>query len=224
MTWIPAAIVAYLIGSLSGARILGRRWAPGDDLSSTKIVLDGTGASVTTSGVSPSSLQARAGAQGGLRAALFDILKAFLPTLAARLIWGEGPEEVLVAAAVLVGHVYPVYHRFVGGFGISPLIGSLLVIDVWAAVASIAAFGALGIALGSAYVGIEIWPLGLLPWFALRGDPWEFGYALLANLLFWWRSRAEAVAAFRAWRADARSWSARIKDFRTYPDYEVPDP
>jgi len=218
-----AAAVGYLFGSLSGARIIGRLRAPGADLSRTRVVLDGTGAAVTASGISPSALQARAGAAGGLRAGTIDILKALIPTLVFRLIWPDGPEHVVAAGAALVGHVYPVYHRFFGGYGISPLLGGLVVIDLPAPVVCIAGFALLGFAVGNAFIGIETWPIGLIPWFAVMGDRWTLGYALLANALYWWRSRTEAIGAFRAWRRDRRPWRERAADMKRYPDYHVPD-
>lgn len=222
MSLLLSLLAGYLIGSISGARIIGRKWAHGQSLSETKVVLDGTGTSVVNKGVSPSSLAARAGAKGGLRAGAIDIGKALIPTLAAAWIWPEGHEEVLVAAGALVGHVYPVYHRFVGGFGISPLLGGLIVIDPWSALVSIGLFALLGLAVGSAFVGIETWPLGLVPWFVWQGDEWAVGYAVLANIIYWWRSRHEARGALRSRLLDDRSWSERVRDFRKYPDYETP--
>ena len=219
-----AFIVGYLSGSLSGARIVAKRRAPDADLSTTKVVLDGTGAAVLNHGVSPSSLQARAGAAGGLRAGAIDILKALIPTLVVFLIWGDGPELILVSTGAFVGHIFPIYHRFQGGFGISPLLGSLVVIDIWSIVVPILVFGALGVLLGSAYLGIDVWPIGLIPWFIFTDDPGALAFAVLANALYWWRSRHEAVGAFRAWRADTRPWKERVSDFKKYPDYEVPAP
>lgn len=224
MSLLLSALLGYLFGSLSGARIVGRRWAQGEDLSKTRVILDGTGAAVLNRGVSASSLQARAGARGGLRAGAIDIAKALVPTLIAALVFPDGEEQVLVAAGALVGHVYPLYHRFVGGFGISPLLGGLLVIDPWAALVSVAVFAALGLALGSAFVGIETWPIGLIAWFWILGEPVEVGYAILANVIYWWRSRSEAKGAWSSFRDDERPWAARIRDFSKYPDYERPDP
>lgn len=217
-----AVAVGYLIGSISGARIVGGRRSAGD-LSRTRVVLDGTGSTVVTHGVSPSALQARQGASGGLPAGAIDIAKALLPVLAARLIWPDSPEHVLVAAAALVGHVYPVYHRFVGGYGISPLLGGLLVIDWRAPVVTIALFAVLGLIAGSAFLGIESWPLGLIPYSALWGDEWTLAYAMLANALYWWRSRDETMGAIRSYRRDSRPWRVRIGDFKKYPDYEIPE-
>lgn len=220
-TLIGAAVVGYLLGSLSGARIVARRMQVGD-LSRTTVVLDGTGTTVETGGVSPSSLQAREGARGGLPAGAIDIAKALVPTLVARLVWPDTPEHVLVAAAALIGHVFPVYHRFVGGYGISPLLGGLVVIDWRAGIVAIAVFAVFGLIAGSAFLGIETWPLGLIVWFALMGDAWTVAYAVLANVVYWGRSWREAVGAFHSYRRDQRPWRERVGDFKKYPDYEVP--
>lgn len=64
----------------------------------------------------------------------------------------------LVAAGGLIGHVDPVYHRFASGFGISPRLGALPVIDWRALLVTIAASAILGLVFGSAYLGIETWP------------------------------------------------------------------
>ncbi len=218
-----AALVGYLLGSLSGARLVGHFTAPGRDLSRTRVTLDGTGESVVTVGVSSSMLLARAGERAGLTAAAIDILKAFTPAMAAHLLWPEGPEDVLAAAGAVVGHVLPVYHRFAGGFGMSPLMGGLLAID-WPSLPTTVGVGAVvGIALGSAYLTTDAWPILVIPWFAWRGDMWGLGFALLANGLYWWKSAVEAVGAARAWRRDPRPWKERIADVKRYPDYSPPE-
>ena len=219
---LVAAVVGYLAGSVSGARIIGSRMNAGD-LSHSKVVLDGTGSSVDTHGVSPSSLQARRGGKAGLSAGAIDILKALIPTLVARLLWPDTPEHVLVAAGTIVGHVYPIYHRFLGGYGISPLLGALAIIDLRAPLAAILVLGIVGFIAGSAYLGIETWPVALVPWFLWQGDGWTVAFAVLANVLYWWRSRDEAIGAFRSYRGDTRRWRDRIGDFAMYPDFQVPD-
>ncbi len=165
---------------------------------------------------------ARSGPRAGWTAAGIDIIKAFLPTLAAVVLLEDTTVAPVVAAAALVGHVFPAYHRFRGGFGISPLLGGLLAIDPLSIVVVIAVFGLAGFVLGSAYVGIELWPMGLIGWFALWGTSWQLGYVTLANVIYWSRSWREAAAAYRSWRRDPRPWPERVRDFARYPDYEVP--
>ena len=62
---------------------------------------------------------------------LLDAAKAALPTWLA-LQWGLG-ETASVAAgtAALIGHNWPVYLKFTGGRGFSPLLGMLLVLFPW---------------------------------------------------------------------------------------------
>jgi glycerol-3-phosphate acyltransferase PlsY len=221
-TLVAAAAIGYMIGSISSARLIARLAGTGD-LERTTVVLDGTGSSVETHGVSPSALMARLGARAGLISGAIDILKALIPTLVARLAFPDSPEAVLVATAVLVGHVYPVYHRFVGGYGISPLLGGLVVLDWRAPLVAIVLLAVVGIILGSAFVGIESWPLALIPWFSWQGSGWLAAYALVANAIYWWRSRGEAMAAYRSFRRDQRPWRQRVADFKKYPDYEIPE-
>lgn len=221
MTGLIAIAAGYLIGSISGARIVGRRLL-GEDPVDMRVVVDGTGASTTARGVSPSTLFARTGARGGLRASAIDIFKGFLPVLAAGLMFPGEPIQVLVAGAVVFGHVFPVYFRFRGGFGISPLLGCLLAIDPIGLIVSITIFGLAGLILGNAYIAIEAWPVGLIAWFWIFGSPWEFGFAIVANVLFWSRSWREAVVAMRSFAADVRPWRERVADFKKYPHYETP--
>lgn len=222
LTFVIAVTGGYLAGSISGARIVGGHVGAGD-LSRTKVVLDGTGSAVETKGVSASSLQARGGGRSGVPAGAIDIAKAAVPVLVARLIWPDTPEHVAVGMAAIVGHVFPIYHRFVGGYGISPLLGALAVIDFRAPLLSIAVFGLIGFVAGSAFIGIEMWPIALIPYFVLYGDAWTIAFAVVANALYFWRSWDETAAALQSFRRDPRPWRVRIGDFKKYPDYEVPE-
>jgi glycerol-3-phosphate acyltransferase PlsY len=219
LLWVA---LGYLVGSLSGARIVGRIMLPHRTVEDMTVIVDGTGTRAPATGVSPSTLYARSGPRAGLPAAAIDISKSLVPTLAAVILTDSSGLPVLVAAAALIGHVFPVYHQFKGGFGISPILGALLAIDPWSLVVAISLFGLLGLVLGSAYLAIEMWPVGLIGWFAVFGDEWELGYAVLANVVYWSKSWREGVAAYRSWLRDSRSWRQRVADFKTYPDYEAP--
>lgn len=218
---LAAAAVGYLAGSVSGARIVGIRTGAGK-LDTTTVIIDGTGTTVDLHGVSSSSMQARGGPRAGLTAAAIDISKALIPTLTALILFSDSPEATITAGAVLVGHVFPIYHRFVGGYGISPLLGGLVLIDWRALVFSILALLLIGLIAGSVYLAIETWPIALIPYFAWQEAGWPLAYAVLANTLYWWRSRNEARAAYYSFRNDGRSWSQRVSDFKKYPDYEPP--
>lgn len=222
ITFLLWALTGYLAGSLSGARIVARLVREPSSVEGMTVIVDGTGAKVDVSGVSASTLYARAGARAGLAAGAIDITKAFIPTFLATVVGSEPSLPAVVAAAAVLGHVGPIFHGFRGGFGISPLLGALLAIDPLSAVAAIALFGLLGLIAGNAFVAIEAWPLGLVVWFAFFGSHGELAFVVFTNVLFWSRSWREAVASFNSWRSDERPWRIRVGDFRTYPDYEEP--
>ena len=58
-----------------------------------------------------------------------DILKGFLPTLVVKLLFPDQFYFLLAGLAAVVGHNWPIYHRFKGGTGMSTAYGALLVTD-----------------------------------------------------------------------------------------------
>ena len=211
LLWIAIGVA---IGSISGTRIVGR----GVDLADVRVVVSGTGETAPLEGVSPSALLAMAGTRAGLTATAIDLIKAVSITLAARLIT-DPDTAAWCALAVCVGHVYPVWHSFKGGFGVTPLIGSLLVLDPVGFLVSLTLGVLFGTAIGNAYVMTELWPLLLTPWAVWQNRPTALGFVLGATVLFVWRSRREFPVAWRAWRGDERPWRARISDIKRYPEY-----
>ena len=166
---IGLAAAGYMIGSLSFARIVGRRVVPEADLTSTDVQLPG-GATIEYTGVSATSIGARTGPKWALVAGFADMAKAFLPTLGVRMAWPDDPYHLVVAVLVVVGHNYPVYHRFKGGRGQNALIGGLLAID-WLALPVTTALG-IGIGLFVVRDMLVAYGLGqwlLVPWFVWRG-------------------------------------------------------
>lgn len=67
---------------------------------------------------------------GGKKAAaitmLGDVLKGFIPVLAAVLLNLDSMTIALVMFAAFIGHLYPVFFRFEGGKGVATMIGCLL--------------------------------------------------------------------------------------------------
>src|SRR5881397_468092 len=115
---IIAAVVAYLIGSLSFAVIVSRVMGLADPRSY------GSGNPGATN-VLRSGNKAAA-----ILTLLFDALKGFLPVLlvqlyGARFGLGEGT-VALVGLAAFVGHLWPVFFHFKGGKGVATAAGVLL--------------------------------------------------------------------------------------------------
>jgi glycerol-3-phosphate acyltransferase PlsY len=122
---------------------------------------------------------------------LGDGLKGFVAVFAAqRLAPAFGAADWTVAAtalAVFLGHLYPVFHRFAGGKGVSTAAGIVLAVD-WplglalAAVWLVMAFG-FKISSLAALTTAVLLPLGL---FYVKGPgPLAWSGVAIAALIFW---------------------------------------
>jgi glycerol-3-phosphate acyltransferase PlsY len=116
-----AALVAYLIGSLSFAVIVSRLMGLNDPRSY------GSGNPGATNVLRSGNKKA------AVLTLLFDLLKGLLPVAALNL-WGErwGVSEggvALAALAAFLGHLWPVFFRFQGGKGVATAAGVLLALQ-----------------------------------------------------------------------------------------------
>lgn len=178
------ALIAYLVGAISFARIVGARVAPGEDLTSTTLDLPGD-ATIDYGGVSATSIAVRRGPKWGVVTGVLDMAKAFVPVLVTRLIWPDENYQLVVAVAVVVGHNYPVYHRFKGGRGQTAIYGGLLAID-WVAIPVTTVVGSvLGlVVLRDMFAAYALGMWLLVPWFWWRADAAHVTYAVVVNVLF----------------------------------------
>lgn len=185
---ILSAVVSYLIGSISFARLVTKWWSPGRDVTEFEITLEGTQESYKAISMGGNSVSSTLGPKAGLTVGLLDILKVMLPTLLFKLIFPQQPEYALLAAlGGMAGHIWPIYHRFHGGSGFSAILGGLLVIDWLAALVSPIAGLFLGMVILRNIVAANLaWIWLLIPWFWWRtaGDPAHILYAVAVNILF----------------------------------------
>lgn len=119
---------AYLLGSVSFGLLLVRR-ARGVDVRAT-----GSGNPGATN-----ALRA-AGPAVGVTVLALDVAKGFLPVAAGRAV--EIPERGLawIGAAAVVGHVFPLWHRFRGGKGVATAAGALTALAPWPMLAAFVLF------------------------------------------------------------------------------------
>jgi glycerol-3-phosphate acyltransferase PlsY len=127
MNPIVVAVAAYLIGSVSFAVLVSKVFALPDPRTY------GSGNPGATNVL-------RTGRKAAAVLTLLgDALKGFA---AVHLAYRYGAEPVLAAAvagfAVVVGHVLPVFHRFIGGKGVSTAAGALFGFSVWLGVGTLA--------------------------------------------------------------------------------------
>ena len=181
-----AAIVTYLIGSFSFARLIGQLVAPKVDVSHTELPVPGTNESISMRSVSGTSVSIHLGPKWGVLTSLFDMLKVALPTLAFRLLYPGTHYFLISAVAGVIGHNWPLYYRFKGGSGLSAIYGSMFVID-WIGVL-VTAFG--GMILGMVVIRdvVVSYLAGLwlmIPWLWFRTyDVWYLAYGVAVNVLF----------------------------------------
>jgi acyl phosphate:glycerol-3-phosphate acyltransferase len=164
-----SGLAGYLIGSVSFARLVTKLWT-GQDVTKFEVPVQGTGDRYKVFAVSGNSVSSVLGAKAGMLVSLLDMLKVIIPTLLCRFYFSDQPLFMLiVAAAGVSGHIWPVYHRFHGGTGYSAILGSLLVIDPLAVVVCPVAGIVLGmVVLRNIIVASLSWLWLLIPWFWWR--------------------------------------------------------
>jgi glycerol-3-phosphate acyltransferase PlsY len=182
------AVLVYLIGSISFARLVTRFWAPGKDVTDFEIPVEGTEDRYKVLSIGANSVSSVLGPKAGMVVSVLDILKILLPILLFKLFFPEQPAYALIAAiAGMMGHIWPVYHKFHGGSGFSAVLGGLLVIDWLAAFICPVAGLFLGmIVFRNMVVASLSWLWLLIPWFWWRtgGDIQYILYAVAVNVLF----------------------------------------
>ncbi|TWI64282.1 glycerol-3-phosphate acyltransferase PlsY [Pseudoduganella lurida] len=130
MITVLLALAAYLIGSISFAVVVSKVYGLSDPRTY------GSGNPGATNVL-------RSGNKGAAIWTLVgDAFKGWLAVwltihFAARLGIGDGT-IALVALAVFLGHLWPVFFRFQGGKGVATALGVLLALDVWLGLATLA--------------------------------------------------------------------------------------
>ncbi len=186
LTALLAVLAGYLLGSISFARLVGRIVAPQEDLTRTEIGVPETGEKLEMRAVSATTVSMRVGARYGFLTVVMDMLKIALPTLAFKRLFPEAPYFLIAATAGMIGHIWPVYHRFQGGRGLSAVYGGMFAID-W--------IGVFATSLGGMLLGLFIlrdflvaYMAGLwllIPWLWFRThDPAHLAYGVIVNILF----------------------------------------
>ncbi len=139
-----AALAGYLIGSLSFAVIVSRVMGLNDPR--------------TFGSKNPGATNVlRSGSKGAAIATLLlDAAKGWLPVMLVR--WYGQPYGLdhgtlaMVGLAAFLGHLYPVFFKFVGGKGVATALGVLLGYSAWLGLATVGVF--LVVVLASRYVSL----------------------------------------------------------------------
>lgn len=122
---IAAAVIAYLIGSISFAVVVSRAMGLPDPRTFGSKNPGATNVLRTGKKVAAGLTLLGDAAKGWLAVFLTELVFASAVVPAYKM--------SLVAIAVVAGHMYPVYHRFQGGKGVATALGVLLALNVWLA-------------------------------------------------------------------------------------------
>lgn len=179
-------LTGYLIGSISFARVVSALVAPKNKVPEvTELRLEGSEQVFRLGTVSASSVSVRHGSKLGFLVYLLDMTKVAVPVALVRH-FVPGPWFLLLATAAVAGHIWPVYHRFKGGRGLSAIYGTLLVVD-WIGML-IAAVGGMLVglfALRSVLLAYLLGPWLVVPWLWWRkGDLPHVAFAIAAAIMF----------------------------------------
>jgi glycerol-3-phosphate acyltransferase PlsY len=199
-----AAAVGYFVGAISFTRVVAHFAAPGADFSRTTYAMEKNQQTLSVTSVNATALALRAGPVIGMLTGILDMLKFFIPTLVFRLMYTSAPYFLIVAAAGMAGHVWPVYYRFRGGRGISQVYGGMLAIDPLGAVVCGFAGPILGLLLRDTFITFIGGMWLLIPWLWFTTHDWRFAaYAITVNLIFILASLPEMREYLRIRRSGA---------------------
>jgi acyl phosphate:glycerol-3-phosphate acyltransferase len=181
---LVAAVVGYLLGSLSFARVVARLVNPAVDVTFLETDV-GDGNRVTSNAVSGTVVRMKLGKRWGLLVSLLDILKVSVPVLVFRLAYPGESYLYVAAAAGVAGHNWPIYHRFKGGRGESAIMGGLLVIDPIGFALMLTVGMGIGFLAGNILVFEWTGFVLMIPWlWVTTGDPVAVVYMVLVDAMF----------------------------------------
>lgn len=108
---IILAIVAYFAGSVSFSYILTKR-TTGKDIRNIHLKTAGA-----------LNVILNIGRKEGIIAGLLDLLKTLVIVIIGRLIGLSVTNTIVAASFGIIGHCFPIFHKFYGGRGAAPVIG-----------------------------------------------------------------------------------------------------
>jgi glycerol-3-phosphate acyltransferase PlsY len=181
-----AAVMGYLVGSISFARLVARVIAPDKDLSETEFRAPGGEEAVVSHTVSATTVSMHISPRFGFVTVVLDMLKITITTLVFKHVYPDTPYFLIAATTGMIGHVWPLYHHFKGGRGISAVYGGMFAID-W--------IGVFATSVGGMLLGLLVlrdmlvaYMAGLwliIPWLWFRThDVNHLLYGIAVNLIF----------------------------------------
>lgn len=182
---VLCVVSGYLFGSISIPRIVTRIVAPDKDLESVELPNMSTGGTFQVNTVGATTASMILGPKIGGLIGVLDILKGAIPTLVLRLVFPDDPFFLFIGAAVVVGHIWPVFFHFRGGGGLSPALGTMLVLDPIGILVSVLISFVIGMFILREIKMIVLGgPIIFIFWIAIRTGNWVYIlFSIFINLV-----------------------------------------
>lgn len=219
---LAVALSGYLIGSLSFSRLIAKWRDAGEQIEDVRIQLPGEmgEAEVEIFGANRAAMVL--GARYGLLVAISDIMKAAIPTLLLHLVFPEEPCDLVYAFMSLVGHNWPLYHRFRGGRGFSVIFGGFLVIEPMGLLIAILISNLLGmIVLGNPALAYVLWLPFMIPIAWLRTREVQLVIFVLAICVVFFVSTIPEMRTLQRYRMEGKYEAYMHALYRSSPRWRA---
>lgn len=216
LSWTLVSIsvtAGYLLGSISFARIITWLKEKNQNVKNIKREIPDTDIIFESDAISATAVSLNLGKKYGCLTSILDMIKVAIPTWIFYYLYPDDPYYLITALLGMFGHNYPIFYRFKGGSGQSPLLGGLLVINWFGIFIANGAAVILGYLTGAVLVMRWGWMVLMIAWFAWYfGDVWHIGYIVLANVLFWTAMMREIRDALKI-KKQRHSTQEEVSDF-----------
>jgi glycerol-3-phosphate acyltransferase PlsY len=193
--WLLAVlccIAGYLIGSVSFARIVYFIVTKNKKIEPFSEPVPHSDETFESDLVSATLVTKKIGARYGCITSVADMFKVAVPTLLVKLLLPPEPYYLLIALFGVIGHNLPVYYRFKGGRGESPILGILLVINWFGLLLVNLAATILGFITGSVLVVRWGGYVLMIFWLWYYFNDWRYAlFMILINFFFWFSMRKD---------------------------------
>ncbi|MED5284119.1 MAG: glycerol-3-phosphate 1-O-acyltransferase PlsY [Chloroflexota bacterium] len=116
MTILTIIIFSYLIGSIQSGILIG------------KIIYKTDVRQLGSKSSGATNIQRTIGLKPGIIVLVLDIFKGFLPIIFIEIFTEENIFGVMSCIFLVIGHCYPIFHKFKGGKGVATGFGSVVVL------------------------------------------------------------------------------------------------
>ena len=183
---LMASIAGYLVGSISFARIITYLKTRSFNVKPLKREIPESNIIFESDSISATAVNDNLGSKFGCLVSILDMIKVGIPTWIVLVCFPNHPFYLIVALFGIMGHNYPLFYKFKGGRGMSPLIGGLIVINWMGILIANLVAAILSFLTGTVLIMRWGWMIVIIFWFAWDyKDIWHLIYILGANALFW---------------------------------------